>query len=112
MRMISVDEYHIPISYIVIRDMSVIRTAPANDAFDEDSLRFHVESGDYFGVLAAALGFIEEKLEACTACEGDATSQSPELLSVRRLRAEAQYLHTHYDICAKSVHEHIISPFI
>ncbi|HEX8947176.1 MAG TPA: hypothetical protein VF829_03125 [Candidatus Paceibacterota bacterium] len=84
-------EYQISVSYLTIRDA----------AFDADRLRFHIESGDYFGVLATTLGFIEEKLQECDTCTGT-MHHSEELALTRMLREEAQHLRAHYDIQEKA----------
>lgn len=75
------NEYCIPVSYGVVRDVP-------DFTVNEERLRFHLESNDYFGVQAAVLGGIEEKMMST-----DSLENSRELALVRMLRAEAELLH-------------------
>lgn len=83
-------KYYIGASYVTIRDALL----------DEGRLRFHVENDDYFGMLATALGFIEEHLERLeeVVAHPNTTCSSSELALLKKLRAEAQHLHNHYII--------------
>jgi hypothetical protein len=56
---------------------------------------FHIRSGDYFAMLAGALGFVEEALRECEA--GTPTSTDKAEL-VQKMRKELVYLHKHYQI--------------
>ncbi len=60
-------------------------------------LQYHLKTGDYFGVLATALGFVEEAFEE----KEDSIIPSRELLLLRDLKKDAQYLHKEYRICEK-----------
>lgn len=80
--------YHIvsPL-YLIVRD------APA----ENERLLFHVRSGDYFAMVATALGFVEEAL----ATKEEDALPSPELSVLRQLKKDLLYLHAHYDIREK-----------
>ncbi|MEK7530536.1 MAG: hypothetical protein AAB573_01600 [Patescibacteria group bacterium] len=69
----------------------VVQDAPQAD--DGLRLAFHLKSGDYFGVLAAALGFVEERLRGCVESEHD-----PELQLVKRMHTDLVRLHKGYRI--------------
>lgn len=66
-----------------------------------EKLLFHIHSGDYFGVLATALGFVEDALHSSVRVTGKRAAPSEEVLLVRDLRDDLRYLHDNYDICPK-----------
>jgi hypothetical protein len=57
-------------------------------------LLFHVNTGDYFAVLATVLGFVEESLVERTASR----LEEKEVALVQKLRENLIYLHEHYRI--------------
>ena len=85
-------EYRILSSvYLVLRD-------------GEDNIervRYHVKTGDYFAVLATALGFVEESLENLQNKEHGAPA-SQELNVLRMLKRDLLFLDERYDIREKA----------
>lgn len=79
------DVYSVPAVYKVEQDRSDLR-------IDKEQLNFHITTGDYFGVQATALGFVEEYLSKCESMIGS-SKHSKELVLLRLLRAEAIHLH-------------------
>ena len=57
-----------------------------------EKLTFHIEHGDYFGSLAALLGFVEERLAGESY---DHELACVELEAVRAARKDLQYLNNH-----------------
>lgn len=87
-----VREYRIlsPVSFI-------IRDVPDN----RERLLFHIKTGDYFAMLATALGFVEETLTSTKEdTEGEATF-SRELALLRDMKKDLLFLNTRYDIHEK-----------
>ncbi len=78
--------YHIVPSYFVLRDAEEV---------DRERLLFHINTGDYFAMVATALGFVEEKLSSLE------KTPSQELRLLRTLKSDLQYLHAHYAVCPK-----------
>ncbi len=66
----------------------------AQDARRE-KLEFHVESGDYFLMLAGALGFVEEALAQC---EAGKSLKGEERKILKELREDLVYVHRNYRI--------------
>ena len=103
-----VDEDYTHTSGSLLHDIPASVGAAARDSFRmtqadrREKLLFHVQSGDYFGMLATALGFVEEKLNqsVCTN-EEKKVILSDELLLVRNLRDDLRYLHDNFDIYPK-----------
>jgi hypothetical protein len=78
--------------YVIAPTYFVIRDTP-----DHTRLLFHLKTGDYFAVLATALGFIEEAL----AKREMRPISSPELALVRDMRDDLLFLHKEYEIRKK-----------
>lgn len=60
-----------------------------------ERIDFHVQTGDYFAVLATALGFMQEALERCP--EGERERQLAE-----ELRKDLRYMNGKYSIHPKN----------
>jgi len=71
----------------------IVRDAPS----ENERLLFHIRTGDYFAMVATALGFVEEALET----KEEDTLPSPELSVLRQIKKDLLFLHAHYDICEK-----------
>ena len=71
----------------------IVRDAPS----EHERLLFHVQSGDYFAMVATALGFVEEALAA----KEEDILPSPELSVLRQLKKDLLFLHAHYEIREK-----------
>lgn len=71
----------------------IIRDAPAKN----ERLLFHIRTGDYFAMLATALGFVEEALEA----KEERVVPSPELSVLRQMKKDLLFLHANYNIREK-----------
>jgi hypothetical protein len=86
---IPIREYRIasPV-YFILRDRE-----PAHER-----LLFHIKTGDYFAMLATALGFIEEALENTET----SIIPSAELMVLRNMKKDLLFLHTRYDIREKT----------
>jgi hypothetical protein len=74
--------------YFVIRDAEN----------DTERLLFHIQTGDYFAMLATALGFIEEAL-ARTDVD---VIPSAELAVLRHMKKDLIFLNARYRICEKT----------
>lgn len=96
-------EHNLPEACLNIHDFLSIPgdSALVDASVYEEHLNYHIQTGDYFGVQAAALGFIEEKLREYQQGDTDSKEYSPELNLVRVLRAEAEHLYKNYSIKSK-----------
>lgn len=66
-----------------------------------ERLKFHLESGDYFRLLATMFGFLEETVEnKCETVPGEMMDIQCE--TITRFRKDLEYLHQHYQILPKS----------
>lgn len=63
----------------------------------EKRVRFHIETGDYFAMLATALGFVEEALQ-----NTETTAESAELALLRNLKKGLIFLDHRYEIREKT----------
>lgn len=77
------------------------RREPTSDEYSLERLTFHLETGDYFPMLATILGFLEE-----TIIEREHSSVSElismETLVIRNVRKDLDYLHKNYRIIPNS----------
>ncbi len=62
-------------------------------------LEFHIESGDYFPLLATVLGFLEEGMRECET--GSLTLAPVEAKVVEDFRKDLIHLHKNYEIQPK-----------
>lgn len=86
----------------LLNDIPVPISVDDAEAKKRERLLFHIQSGDYFGMLATALGFVEEALHpSARVTEGKGITPSEEALLVQDLRNDLRYLHNNYDICPK-----------
>lgn len=74
------------------------------DLYGEDDERiqhllFHLETGDYFAMLATIMGFIEESLQS--AAVKNEPLKERELALIRDLKKDLMYLHENYYIESK-----------
>lgn len=84
--------------YILSPAYFIIRDAEPN----RERLLFHLKTGDYFAVLATALGFIEEALVDNKAN----TIPRAELALLRDMRKDLLFLNTRYEIHEKTQSAH------
>ena len=59
-------------------------------------LRFHLESGDYFRLLATVFGFLEESVKECEV--GPITLAPVEAELIQSVRKDLFHLHDNYEI--------------
>ena len=85
-------EYHIvSSSYFILRDIPNQR----------ERLLFHLRTGDYFAMLATALGFVEEGLSSREKRQiGE--NPSPELVLLRDMKKDLLFLNAQYEIHKKA----------
>jgi hypothetical protein len=67
-----------------------------------ERLKFHLETGDYFPMLATVLGFIEETVSECE-CTQIVEKVPLETKAVRDARKDLLYLHRNYYIVPKEI---------
>jgi len=84
--------YSIPLSNLFLRD-------EGDDKERHDRLMYHLASGDYFNMLATALGFLEESLKQH--CVENPDLEAREIKLARELRADLRYLNENYRIAPK-----------
>lgn len=64
------------------------------------SLKFHVDTGDYFRVLGTVFGFLEETVESsCKAVPDELMSMQKDVIV--KFRTQLEHLHAHYEIIPK-----------
>lgn len=79
-------------------------TLTLRDLYGEDNehmrrLSFHIETGDYFAMLATIIGFVEETLKG--AKSPNQPLQERELLLMQELKKDLVHLQEHYEIRSK-----------
>jgi hypothetical protein len=65
-----------------------------------EKLKFHLDTGDYFPMLATILGFVQETVTECE-CADVADILPMETRIVRDTRKDLMYLHSNYHIVPK-----------
>ncbi len=90
-----------------VKHMAFYRFTPATPAEPVqekdhrlERLKFHVNTGDYFPMLATILGFLEETVQECK-CGLTAEIVPVETKVVRDVRKDLSYLHHNYEIVPK-----------
>ena len=58
-------------------------------------LSYHLETGDYFPMLATVLGFVEESVQTCSCAETEALLPL-EAVALKGARTDLMYLHKNY----------------
>jgi hypothetical protein len=88
----------IPSPYPVLRrHYWLVRDKPADER--RATLMRHIESGDYFAVLATILGFLEETVRACH--EQQTPMDITQVRVIESLREDLKFLHESYRIVPK-----------
>ena len=60
-----------------------------------DRLSFHLETGDYFPMLATVLGFVQESVQTCSCSETEELLPL-EATALKGARTDLMYLHKNY----------------
>jgi hypothetical protein len=70
---------------------------PQSEEVRLERLTFHLQTGDYFRVLATVLGFVQETVTECT-CTVESDLGPLETRVISSVRADLDYLHNNYRI--------------
>ena len=62
-----------------------------------DRLSYHLETGDYFPMLATVLGFVEESVQSC-ACAKTEKLLPLEAHALKGARTDLMYLHKNFKL--------------
>jgi hypothetical protein len=65
------------------------------DADRLNRLSYHIESGDYFPMLATVLGFVEESVQSCS-CAATEALLPLEAHALKGARTDLMYLYKNY----------------